>query len=367
MDNLIQILLIEDEPADAFLIKEMLQGNKNTGFKIDCVERLDECNNKLKDNKYNIILVDLGLPDSRGFETFTVVNSMAPNIPIIVLTGLSDEELGNRAVQSGAQDYLVKGEVNEVLLKRSVLYAIERKKAQEEIKKSEIRFREQSEQLTETNNLKDLLLDVMSHDLRNTAGVIFGFADLLKNREPENEIYDGIFTASESLLKVIDNTSTLAKLSYGQKIIMETLDMDQIIRESIQDFFPSGNTSYMQLEYKPVGKLPFKANSIVSEIIKNYISNAIKYGIEGKHVIINASIKKKNLVVSVTDFGETIPEEKRQLIFERFVRLNHQKYEGFGLGLAIVKRIADAHNGKVWVEPNQPHGNIFYFTMPTGL
>ncbi|MFO7656531.1 MAG: response regulator [Bacteroidales bacterium] len=367
MTNLIKILLVEDEPADAFLIKEMLQGNKSPKFMIDSIERIEEFAGKLNEKQYNIILLDLALPDSSGFETFTSVNEMAPNIPIIVLTGLSDEELGNLAVQSGAQDYLVKGEVNEVLLKRSVMYAIERKKAQEEIKKSEIRFRKQSEQLTETNNLKDLLLDILSHDLRNTAGVIFGFADLLKTKNPENEIFDAIFSASESLLKVIDNTSTLAKLSYGQKIVTENLDMDTIIRESIQDFFPTGSTSYMQIDYKSSGKLPVKANSIVSEIIKNYISNAIKYGIEGKRVIINAFIKKKKLVVSVTDFGVTIPEEKRQIIFERFVRLNHLKYEGFGIGLAIVKRIADAHNGKVWVEPNLPHGNIFNFTMPTGL
>lgn len=360
-------MLIEDDAEDAELITEMLLVSKNKKFKIDCIDRLAKCSEKLKEKKFDVILIDLGLPDSQGLETFVKVNEMSPNIPVIVLTGLLDEEVGNNAVQLGAQDYLVKGEVNEVLLKRSIMYSIERKKSEEEIKKSEIKFREQTERLTGTNNLKDLLLDVISHDLRNSAGVIYGLADMLRNKERNNEIYDGIFSSSQSLLKVIDNASTLAKLSYGQKIEMETLDIDQVIQEVVKEFNPSGISNYIKLEYKSKGNLLVKANPIVSEIFKNYISNAIKYGIEGKLVLVESNIQNGSLIAKVTDFGNTIPFEKREIIFERFVRLNEEKYEGFGLGLAIVKRIADAHSGRVWVEPNHPAGNVFYFTMPLGL
>ena len=367
MSEIKNILLIEDDPADAELIKAMLSAGTNERFDIDCIERMADFRSKINEAKFDVILVDLGLPDSQGIETFTRVNDLAPNIPIIVLTGLSDDELGNIAVHKGAQDYLVKGEVNEILLKRSIAYAIERKKTEEKIKKSELRFRELSEQLTETNNLKDLLLDVISHDLRNSAGVIFGFADLLINKEKDNELYEGIYSSSESLLKVIENASTLARVSYGEKIILQPMDVDQMIKSVIKEFQPSGISQYIKLEYTSGGKLEVNANPIISEIFKNYIGNAIKYGLEGKRVVMEAYIQKDLLIVKVTDYGQTIPPDKREIIFERFVRLDKKKHEGFGLGLAIVKRIADAHKGKVWVEPNQPKGNIFYFSMPVGL
>ena len=366
MNRPVKILLIEDDLADAELIKEMLLPESAGKFDIRCVERLSDLTELINNSDFDVVLVDLGLPDSKGLETFRKVNEMTPGVPVIVLTGLSDDDLGNQTVQYGAQDYLIKGEVNDTLLKRSITYAIERKRAEEKIKKSEIKFRELSEQLSETNNLKDLLLDVISHDLRNTAGVIFGFADLLKSKEDQNEIYDNIYNAAESLLKVIENASTLAKLSYGEKIIFETIDIDKIIKEVIKEFQPSGIVHFMKIEYDSHGKLPVSANPIISEIFKNYLSNAIKYGLEGELIIVEAYIQKELFVFKVTDYGKTIPTEKRELIFERLIRLDKEKHEGFGLGLAIVKRIADAHGGKVWVEPNQPQGNIFYFTMPVG-
>lgn len=363
-NKIIKILLIEDDVADAELINEMLKSGDGVKFETDRIDRLEHCSIKIEESAYDVILVDLGLPDSQGLDTFVSVSKIAPAIPIIVFTGLSDEEFGNEAVHMGAQDYLIKGDVNEVLLKRSLLYAIQRKQAEEEIKKSEIKYRELSEQLSEANKLKALLLDVISHDLRNSAGVIFGFADILKARDPHNEVFISIYESSESLLKVIDNASTLTRLSIGEQINMEKLDMDTVIQDTLKTFMPSGIQSYIKLIYKSKGQLVVRANPIIAEIFRNYISNAIKYGIDGGLIEVEAGIQKGFFIFTVKDFGITIPEEKRKSIFERFFRLSAEKSEGMGLGLAIVKQISDAHHGNVWVEENPPHGNVFYFKMP---
>ncbi len=129
----INILLIEDNPGDARLIQEMFAGIMTESFNIKCVDRLSKGLEHLSAEEVDIVLLDLSLPDSQGLDTFNSLYAKAPMVPIIILSGLSDEEFATKAVQKGAQDYLVKGQVNSNLLVRSIHYAIERKLAQEKI------------------------------------------------------------------------------------------------------------------------------------------------------------------------------------------------------------------------------------------
>jgi Flp pilus assembly CpaE family ATPase len=128
-DKPIRALLIEDNPGDARLIREMLADVKIPSFDIKRAERLSAGLECLAEGGIDVVLLDLSLPDSHGLETFASVHAEAPEVPIIVLTGLADTELGVKAVREGAQDYLVKGELNGALLVRSVRYGIERHRA----------------------------------------------------------------------------------------------------------------------------------------------------------------------------------------------------------------------------------------------
>lgn len=131
----VKVLLIEDNPGDARLIQEMLKETGNMQFELVHVERLSEGLKHLSNNAYDILLLDLGLPDSQGLDTLNEVYLKKPDEPIVVLTGLTDEMVGVQAVQNGAQDYLIKGQVDNKLLMRSINYAIERKRAQETLRK----------------------------------------------------------------------------------------------------------------------------------------------------------------------------------------------------------------------------------------
>ena len=129
MDNEpIQILLIEDNVGDYQLILQMLDISEIAKFELIQTPRLVSGLKLLESGKFDIILVDLGLPDSVGLESFKAILETHPSIPIIILTGLANEEIGIQAIKLGAQDYLVKGEFNGKLLVRAIQYAIERKK-----------------------------------------------------------------------------------------------------------------------------------------------------------------------------------------------------------------------------------------------
>ncbi|MEE9465115.1 MAG: response regulator [Candidatus Neomarinimicrobiota bacterium] len=140
------LLLVEDNESDVLLLKQMLASIHKPGmlqqhFDLVYADRPSIAIQKLAEEEIDLILLDLSLPESRGLDTFTKINGAAPNLPIIVMTSLDDEEVGIQAVRSGAQDYLIKGQVQGELLVRSIMYAIERKQAEEKLRESEARFR----------------------------------------------------------------------------------------------------------------------------------------------------------------------------------------------------------------------------------
>jgi len=129
-------LLIEDNLGDARLIREIMAEARGDQFELERADRLSTGLERLAAGGIDVILLDLGLPDSMGFDTFTSVHAQVLEVPIIVLTGLSDEALAVKAVREGAQDYLVKGQVDANLLLRTVRYAIERKRAERVLQRS---------------------------------------------------------------------------------------------------------------------------------------------------------------------------------------------------------------------------------------
>jgi len=140
-DEPIKVLLIEDNPDHAQLIQELLTQERSEQFDLACAERLSTGLKLLANRSIDVVLLDLSLPDGQRLDTFVRVRDHAPQLPIIVLTSLDDEILAVKAVQQGAQDYLVKGRVDSNLLWRTLLYAITRKQLEEALKQSEERYR----------------------------------------------------------------------------------------------------------------------------------------------------------------------------------------------------------------------------------
>jgi PAS domain S-box-containing protein len=135
----IQILLVEDNPGDARLVREMLAEAAGDGsgvtFAVTHSRELGQALRALAEGAFQVVLLDLGLPDSQGLDTLRRVLEAAPAAPVLVLSGLGDRELALEAVKAGAQDYLVKGRVDEYSLPRAIRYALERKRSEEEIRR----------------------------------------------------------------------------------------------------------------------------------------------------------------------------------------------------------------------------------------
>jgi PAS domain S-box-containing protein len=162
-DSKINVLLVEDNPGDSRLIREMLLHSGDSLFRLESSECLENAFEKLREEGFNLMLLDLHLPDSQGLETLHRAKAMAPEIPIIILTGLADEAIGIKAVEQGAQDFLIKGETSEALLKRSILYALERKSSQESLRESQKRYRGLFDGMLNSCALFEIVLDKDGH------------------------------------------------------------------------------------------------------------------------------------------------------------------------------------------------------------
>jgi len=144
VERRIRLLLVEDDPDDVWVMRNLLGDRWDVPFDLVQVEMLAAAVERCTEEAFDVILLDLNLPDSRGLQTFFTVQAHAAEVPIVVLTGHNDEQSAMKAVQAGAQDYLVKGQVNDRLLARSIRYAIERSRrhrAEDEMRDTSEEFR----------------------------------------------------------------------------------------------------------------------------------------------------------------------------------------------------------------------------------
>lgn len=225
-DKLIKILIIEDNPEDLRLIEEMLKEVESPMFELHHSKRLSDGLRCLVRDDFDILLLDLSLPDSVGLDTFFSVYEQAPEIPIVILTGFNDEETAIKAVSEGAQDYLVKGQVNSLLLSRSISYAIERKLIEDELIRHRYYLNELVEKRTEEleNANKYLQEEIMEKETL--------IDEIYKRIQFTLELISTILTIDASVIKEEDSTDFYIK---SQTRINAIMLLNEILDQS-EDF-----------------------------------------------------------------------------------------------------------------------------------
>lgn len=257
-DSNIRILLVEDNPGDAVIIREMLKEIYKNKFELVHFQRLEDSVEHIIED-FDIVLLDLNLPDSRGIETFNIMNSHAPEMPIIILTGLLDEELAINIVAEGAQDYLVKGNIDKQLLSRSIKYSIERKRIEMDLRKSEEKYRAMVEKIesglflinskNEINYVNNQMADMLGYNMdellnrdvfnfikKNCRAV---FRKHLQTKSRVGQTYELQFLKNNgSPLWVLMSTSPLKKMNgeyIGAISIMTDITARKGMEKSIMD------------------------------------------------------------------------------------------------------------------------------------
>lgn len=224
-------------------------------------------------------------------------------------------------------------------------------------------------QLKNSNELKDLFTDILRHDLLNPAGVVKGFTDMLLGEESDKGKRSKLELIDSNIIRLIgmiESAAKYAKLEDIDELEFMSMDLKGILRNVIEEFEPQSRERGISIELGTDAPHFAVVNPLIEGVFGNFISNAIKYAPWGSPVYVDIEDAGDEWKVTVTDMGDGIPDEDKQLVFNRFNRLNSKKkaVKGSGLGLAIAKRTIELHGGFVGVSDNpKGKGSVFWATV----
>jgi signal transduction histidine kinase len=383
--GVVRVLLVEDNPADADLIQEALADAAldpaldGPSLQLEQVDRLVEALDRVREGEIDIVLLDLSLPDSQGFDTFVRLERAAPGLPIVVLSGLDDEAMAIRAVREGAQDYLVKGQVEGKSLTRSIRYAVERKHAEAE-RAQLLRARAEAEA---SLRARDETLAAISHDLRTPLTSIRALAQLLQRRVSRgseigpDELTERLGRIEEQTMlmaRMIDDLLDVARLEAGRPLDLrrEPCDVVALARRTAADVQRTTERHRLRVlanEAEIVGEVDCGR---LERVFLNLLTNAVKYSPDGGDVEVTvrreAGPAGPVAVLAVRDGGIGIPAQDLPRIFERFYRASNvgEQQRGTGLGLAGVQQIVEQHGGQIEAVSEPGVGSTFTVRLPLG-
>lgn len=377
----VKLLVVEDNEDDYELTRELLSSKQ---VRINWTQSLGETIDALRGEEFDVILLDLGISDSQGLSTFdSIVGSMNTPPAIIVFTGNDDDSLAQEAISRGAQDYLVKGSVTAELLMRSMKYAMERHKIEQQLRKSNEDLISLNSELIrardlayEASRLKSEFLANLSHEVRTPLSGIVGLTHLLQDETDEETIRDfhqALKESSTVLMQIVGDMLDLSKLEAGLMAINNVnCDIRMVVKEILSPIEPTAKLKNISLSTEIKDTVP--ETLIVDElrlkqIMLNLLHNAVKFTDKGTVAVKVSYEPAPNcmLRIAVSDTGIGIPAQAKSSIFEPFVQADgstSRLYGGTGLGLAISKKSAELMGGQIGVESEVGMGALFWLEIP---
>jgi two-component system cell cycle sensor histidine kinase/response regulator CckA len=376
------LLVVEDNPGDARLVREMVTGHGSLNTEFTHVESMSAAEAHLSERAVDVILLDLGLPDAQGLEAVRRAHAAAPRVPLVVMTGEDDEVLAAQTLREGAQDYLVKGQIDARGLLRVLRYAIERKSTEEARKRSE-------NELLQAQKLESVgrLAGGVAHDFNNMLFAIQGYAELLAQdlgsadpaRLAPDELLVSVTAISDAAKRAATLTAQLLAFSRRQIVATEVLDINAMVT-AISPMVRQlvGTSTRLILKLDPAtGHMRADAGQI-DQIVVNLVINARDAMPDGGTVTIetgNTSFDDFHapghadgapgpyVFLAITDTGLGMDHETRDHIFEPFFTTKDVG-NGTGLGLATAYGVVHQAGGRIFVYSEPGKGSVFKLYFP---
>jgi signal transduction histidine kinase len=366
------VLLVEDNHADADLLVEYFDDGPRdeAHFVVARVERLGLALDRVRGSQVDVVLLDLSLPDASGLDGVAALAAAAPQVPVVVMTGLADDAVAVAAVKAGAQDYLVKGQDGARVVRRAVRYALERQRLRRE--REALLFRERQARLAaeRASHVRDEVLGIVSHDLRNPLSTIVMSARALReSHDPEaSGLGEIIGRAGEWALRIIRDLLDVTALEAGQLAIHREPMTVHAITESLESLVTAPAEAAgvaLEIDAREAPRWVEVDVDRSVQAVGNLLANAIKFTPPGGCVRLTVDGDDGTLCFRVADTGPGIPAEHLPHLFDRFWQARETRRGGAGLGLAIAKAIAVGHGGRIEVESTPGVGSTFTLVLPS--
>ncbi|QDU31202.1 Sensory/regulatory protein RpfC [Anatilimnocola aggregata] len=368
-----QLLLIENDPWIASLLCEAAS-MRASGLNIRHVDTFELGVEFLRSKPIDVVLVELNLPDEQGLRTLDRLRNEFPQLPVVVLTRIADEDMAITAIQSGAQDYLIKEAVSYGLVSRSVRYAYERKQIEMELERAK-------EEALAASRAKSEFLAHMSHEIRSPLTAILGFSDnLLEPKLAPDEVVAAAETIkrnSEHLLEIVNDILDISKIeSCRFEIDQLNCSPAQIVLDVMEVLEPRarGKGLKLSLDWTPGVPATITSDPVrLKQILLNLVSNGVKFTTSGEVRIgvrlIERPAHEPLLQFSVSDTGIGMTIEQQHGLFKAYQQGGSwvsRTYGGTGLGLAISRELARKLGGDISLESELGQGSRFFACVATG-
>ena len=356
----LRVLVVEDHPADVELVLHALRGG---GFdpRGDVAQTAEEFTQQVRNNSYDVILADYGLPSWNGMETVEVLRREGLDIPVVLVSGALGELKAVECIKQGAADYVLKDHLPR--LPESVRRAIREKQLREE-------RRQAQEELARSNRDLEQFAYVASHDLQEPLRMVATYTQLLAERyqgKLDENADKYIHYAVDGALRMQTLVQDLLAFSRvgRQGNDLQVIDCNAIVEAALKNLHTAIEASSAQVVLEQLPTVVADASQLV-QVFQNLIGNAIKFrGPAPPKVRVSARKNNHRWLFSVTDNGIGIAPEHAEIIFTIFKRLHTcAEYPGSGIGLAICKKVIEQHGGQIWVESQTGQGSAFNFTLP---
>lgn len=366
----ITILLVEDNPADAKLVQLMLADGAKSRYVVTEAHTLAAARAHLDAHVPDVVLLDMHLPDSRGIPTVEAVVALCPETPVVVLTGLDDDEVGMESIRAGAQDFLVKGFTDGTLVRRVIAYAMERRRIGVELERAHA-------DLARSNAEKDRFFSIIAHDLKSPFNALLGFSEVLLARAPAMppqqvlEYVQIIHDSGKAAYELLENLLEWSRLQLGRmEIRPEPVALARLADRVTTLHRLAAEEKGITLRHRVEGLHVLADPAVVDTILRNLVGNAVKFTEPGGTVTITAEPAPGDAgrtVVTVTDTGVGMSAAKVADLFhiDRPVSTTGTRGEkGTGLGLVLCAELAAKSGGRITVDSTPGAGTRFHLVLP---
>ena len=376
--NMTALLVVEDSPGDARLLREMFDEDKARRTVMTHVATMDEAERYLAANVVDIVLLDLGLPDAHGLEAVHRASAAAPGVPLVVLSGLDDERVAVEALQVGAQDYLVKGQIDSRSLLRALRYAIERKSLQSAALALTDKVDSARAEAVAASAAKATFVANMSHEIRTPLNSIIGFSDLLLDDVSltivQRRYLELVKNAGGALLTVVNDVLDFSKLDAGKvALTLEPFSLLELVSSTVS--IVEGIAEAKGLELRVLIDPELTSFNVgdaarIRQVLLNMLSNAVKFTAVGSVSLdvtrVRSPSPNEHLRFAISDTGVGVSEEGGTGLFEQFAQADpsvSRVHGGTGLGLSICKSLVALMGGSLGFIHNDEAGATFWFEI----
>ncbi len=378
MSKPVHVLLVEDDEDDYILTKGMLMDSPIRRFEIKWVADYDEAVQVIKSAKFDLYLIDYRLGRKDGLDLVRETIAAGCTAPIILLTGLDNRDIDVEAMEAGAADYLVKGQMSPLILERSIRYALARQNHLATERKSKEMLEKANKRLAELYEKAHQSVDNVSHEFRTPLTVVKEYSSILRDglggeiNEKQREFLTIILDRVDDLTFLVDDMLDISKLEADLLCIYRRRTRLSDVIDRIRPILERkalANNGKLKIEIDDPEPFIYCDGEKIGRVLINLAVNAYKFSGEGGVVSIIAKVdrERSDLCVSVSDNGPGISPEQLQPIFDRFQQGDSQTRsatKGFGLGLNIAKELVELNYGNISVSSEVGNGSCFSFTVP---